>query len=558
MRKKIIGIFVCMLLIAIVVPNVGAANWTQMQKLIAGDSGAGDDFGWSVSLSGDTVLIGAYLDDDNGADSGSAYVYTRTAGTWTQQAKLLAGDGAEGDYFGYSVVLAGDTALIGAWGDDDNGGNSGSAYVFIRTGTTWTQQAKLLASDGAVEDHFGCSVSLAGNTALIGAEQDDDNGELSGSVYVFTRTGTTWVQQQKLLPLDGQEGGFFGYSISLDKNTALIGATGYDYNGAMDSGCVYVFTRTSTIWTQQAKLLSSDISEADNFGVSVSLNGNTALIGAETNDNGVNSGSAYVFIRTGTTWTQQRKLLASDSAADKFFGYSVSLSGDIALIGAPRDSDHGYYVGAAYVFTRTGSTTWTQQTKLLASDGVAEDCFGCSVSVDGNTALIGAFGDDGNRVDSGSAYVFTKEQLDQQQTRYQKNLVFYSTQWNAQSFIPTVTTLTRAEVYISKTCSPTSAMVLSIRSSLKGADLVIVSKPASDIPTSNGWVEFDFTNLPVTPGSTYYLVLKTTGGNSKNYYNWGYGISTPYTNGMQWTSANGGSKWTQFAKNDFCFKIYGI
>ena len=306
MKKKIIGLFVCMLLISTVVPAVEslknstinptvpspplssmAVNWTEIQKLLASDGAASDYFGYSVSLDGDTALIGAYDDDDNGDDSGSAYVFTRTGTTWTQQAKLLASDGAAGDHFGSSVSLSGDTALIGAIGDDDNGVDSGSAYVFTRTGTTWTQQAKLLASDGAAEDYFGCSVSLdrvtppsseqsmmmttetilvlrtcspapappghsRQNSSPQTAQQmiilvvlflllvtppssehhgDDDNGDQSGSAYVFTRTGTTWTQQAKLLASDGAAGDYFGCSVSLAGDTALIGADGDDDNG---------------------------------------------------------------------------------------------------------------------------------------------------------------------------------------------------------------------------------------------------------------------------------------------------------------------------------------
>jgi hypothetical protein len=426
--KKIIGMLVCMLMIATAFPAVMslknsttnstipsapltsmAANWTEMQKLNASDGAVGDYFGYRVSLDGDTALIGAYCDDDNGAQSGSAYVFTRTGTTWTQQAKLTASDETADDVFGISVSLSGDTALIGALGDDDNGVNSGSVYVFTRTGTTWTQQAKLVASDGQVEDNFGNSVSLSGDTALIAAWADDDNGPMSGSAYVFTRTGTTWTQQAKLLASDGAYQDGFGYSVSLSGDTALIAASGDDDNGAQ-SGSAYVFTRTGTTWTQQAKLTASDGAAWDIFGFSVSLSGDTALIGAPTYygySNG--TGSAYVFTRTGTTWTQQAKLLASDGATYDFFGFSVSLSGDAALIGAYYDDEGNVEdSGSAYVFTRTG-TTWTQQQKLLALDGAANDQFGISVSLDGDTALIGAYlGDEGNVEDSGSAYVFTK------------------------------------------------------------------------------------------------------------------------------------------------------
>ena len=386
------------------------AVWSEEQKLLPSDGAANDELGGIVTIDGDTALIGNAYDDDNGDLSGSAYVFIRIGTTWTQQAKILALDNAAGDQFGYCVSLKGDTALIGAIHDDDNGADSGSAYVFTCTGTTWTQQAKLIASDGAAGDQFGFYVSLDGDTALISANWDDDNGDGSGSVYAFTRSGTTWTQQAKLLASDGAAGDRFAL-CSLSGDTALIG-TYYDDDNGIDSGSAYVFIRTGTTWTQQAKLLASDGAAGDNFGFSTSIDGDTALIGVyKDDDNGADSGSVYVFVRSGTTWTQQAKLLPLDGAAgDWFGGYSFSLSGDTALIGSPNDDDNGANSGSAYVFTRTG-TTWIQQAKLLASDGVAGDQFGISTYIDGDTAIIGSPNDDDNGANSGSAYVFTKSSV---------------------------------------------------------------------------------------------------------------------------------------------------
>jgi hypothetical protein len=419
MKNKILGIFVCMLLIATLVsagkslqnnlgnatnPNnlqsISSGDWIEKQKLLASDGETQDYFGGSISINGDTALIGAY---DENVGRGAVYVFTRTdATTWAEQAKLTASDGTISDLFGCSVSLFGDIALIGASRDDDAGQMSGSAYVFIRNGTTWTQQQKLLASDGAATDSFGCSVSLFGDTALIGAYG------MGGSAYVFTRTGSSWIQQTKLTAPGGTIMNAFGWSVSLDGDTALIGDI-HDDGNAENTGATYVFTCTGTTWTQQQKLLASDGATDDVFGSDVSLSADTALIGAYgDDDNGADSGSAYVFVRTGTTWAQQQKLLTSDGAADDQFSRgSVSLDGDTALIGAWNDDDYGVDSGSAYVFTRNG-TTWTQQQKLFAVDGVADDFFGCSVSLSANVALIGAALDDDNGFNSGSAYVFTK------------------------------------------------------------------------------------------------------------------------------------------------------
>lgn len=381
-------------------------NWTEMQKLIASDGESFENFGHSVFLSGDTAIIGASGDDDNGASSGSAYIFIRNDTTWVQQAKLLASDGTSYDTFGRSVSLSGNTAIIGAHADDDNGAESGSAYVFTRTGTTWTQQQKLLATDGATEDWFGYSVAIDGNTAVIGAIKDDDNGAQSGSAYVFTRTGTTWTQQQKLIASDGEPYENFGCSVSVSGETALIGADFGDGNEDF-SGSAYVFTRTGSTWIPQGKLIASDGVFGDYFGISVRIDADTAMIGAiGDNENGNQSGSAYAFVRNGSTWAQQAKLFTSDGTIGDLFGWSVSLSGDTALIGEYFDinsNDSNTYVN---VFTRTG-TTWSHQQKL-SSDSSIGYYFGYSVSISGNTAIIGAWGDDDNGASSGSAYIFIK------------------------------------------------------------------------------------------------------------------------------------------------------
>ncbi len=322
----------------------------QIAKLLASDGAASDNFGQSVSLSGDTAIVGSYLDDDRGADSGSAYVFTRSGTTWTQQAKLTASDGAAGDGFGYSVSLSGETVLVGAYLDDDAGSSSGSAYVFTRSGSTWSQQAKLTASDGAASDIFGYSVSLSGETVIIGAYQDDDTASNSGSAYVFTRSGSTWSQQAKLTASDGANSAYFGFSVSLSGDTAIVGAY-RDDAPASNSGSAYVFTRSGSTWSQQAKLTASDGASDDYFGSSVSISGDIAVVGSyQDDDAGATSGSAYVFTRSGSTWTQKAKLTASDGAAGDGFGYSVSLSGETVLVGALRDDDIGTDSGSAYIF----------------------------------------------------------------------------------------------------------------------------------------------------------------------------------------------------------------
>jgi len=432
MKNKIVGILVCMLVIATAVPAVtsiknseinasvpnvpqtcGAGDWSEVQKLLASDAVEEAYFGGEICLDGDTALIGAPGDDDNGHWSGSVYVFTWDGTSWIEQAKLLPSDGGTVDaQFGGYMDLDGDTAVIGAFWDDDNGLHSGSAYVFTRTGTTWTEQQKLLPADGVVDMQFGISVDLDGDTVIIGANRDDDNGNRSGSAYVYTRSGNTWTQQAKLIASDGAEEERFGIDVALEGDTAMIGSETPD-NGEV-SGSVYVFTRSGTTWTEQQKLLASDGAAGDWFGFYIALDGDTALFAAsQDDDKGTNSGSAYVFTRTGSTWTEQQKLLASDGAAnDHFSEYAMALDGDTAIIGAYLDDDLGSGSGSAYVFTRTG-TTWTEQQKLLASDGAAGDWFSLyGVALDADTAMIGALWNDDSGTSSGSAYVFKKSSAD--------------------------------------------------------------------------------------------------------------------------------------------------
>ena len=388
------------------------------QKTIATDGAALDSFGYSVALSGDTALVGVYHDDVGANnDQGSAYVYVRSGTTWTQQAQLTALDGAVNDFFGMSVALSGDTALVGAPGYNVGAvSNQGSAYVFVRSGGIWTQQAQLTASDGASGDSFGYSVALSDDTALVGAYYDNVGAITGqGSAYIFVRSGTTWTQQTTLTASNGAAYDKFGYAVSLSGDTALVGAYHDDVGANTNQGSAYVFVRSGTVWTQQAQLTALDGALGDSFGYSVALSGDTALVGAYYDNVGANTaqGSAYIFVRSGITWTQQTPLTASDGAAGDSFGYSVALSGDTALVGAYYD-DVGASTdqGSAYIFARRG-TSWTQQTQLTAWDGAAGDNFGSSVALTGATALVGALTDDvGGNVDQGSAFFYQAYRTD--------------------------------------------------------------------------------------------------------------------------------------------------
>jgi hypothetical protein len=233
----------------------------EVATLTASDREADDYFADSVSVSGDRAIIGAPNDDDLGMDSGSAYVFRTDGMTWGQEAKLTASDGAEWDCFGGAVGIDGSYAVAGAVNDDDKGQNSGSAYVFFHNGAAWAQQAKLTASDGAGGDCFGWAVDISGDCVIVGAIYDDDSGLNSGAAYIFRRSGTVWVQEAKLRASDGAAEDYFGWSVSLDGNYAVVGAPGDDDHGDF-SGSAYVFYCIGGAWVQQAKLTASDGSEA--------------------------------------------------------------------------------------------------------------------------------------------------------------------------------------------------------------------------------------------------------------------------------------------------------
>ncbi|MEO6391404.1 MAG: FG-GAP-like repeat-containing protein [Pyrinomonadaceae bacterium] len=399
-------------------PLVIDPTFSAVAKLVANDGEASDAFGGSVAISGDTVIVGANFDNIGQHDSeGSAYIFVRGSnGLWSQQVKLTAANGSADDNFGYSVAISGDTAVIGARSYSVPAGNQGAAYIFVRNGTVWSQQQKLLASDSAAFDQFGHSVAISGDTVIVGARNDEvggNNGQ--GSTYIFVRNGTVWSQQQKLTVLGGAAQDNFGASVAISGTTAMVGVSGDDVGADQAQGSAYVFTRSGTTWTLQQELFASDGAAGDQFGNSVDvetgfMSAASAIVGASHDDvNGVISqGSAYVFTRSGTTWTEQQKLVAGDGALNDEFGDSVALSGGTAIIGAYLD-DVGSTVnqGSAYVFTRTGGTTWNQRQKLFAFDANAGDSFGSSVAISGTVAIVGASDDDVLGIsDRGSAQIF--------------------------------------------------------------------------------------------------------------------------------------------------------
>lgn len=387
--------------------------WLQQQKLVAGDGDAGAQFGSSVALNEDSLIVGAHMADIGAAvDQGAAYMFTRAGSTWSQQQKLTSSDGQAGDRFGVAVTLDGNTAVVGAsLANVGPNGDQGAAYAYVRSGTMWSQQQKLIAGDGAAGDRFGNAVAVDGNSAIVGAHYADVGAvAIQGAAYVFFRAGSVWTQQQKLTASDGAGGDFFGTSVDLDGPTTVVGANYANVGGNIDAGAAYVFEYSGANWNQQQKLTAYDGAPGDQFGRSVTLEEDTAVIGIPYDDvfGNLNRGSARVFVRENTFWEEHQKLIAGDGAADDAFSFSLALSGDNVVVGAFGATVGGMADAGKLYTTARGPVPWPESSQNTANDGAADDLLGYSVALDGDTAVVGAYLADGSATDQGAAYVFIR------------------------------------------------------------------------------------------------------------------------------------------------------
>jgi len=385
----------------------------EINKLAVSDAAAQDRAGISVAIDGDTAIVGAYGDQcGSSAYCGSAIIYERnsTTGLFEEKVKLTASDGAEEDQFGRSVAISGDTAVVGAHLDDCDVSitDCGAVYVFEKPLSGWadatTENAKLTASDASGGDEFGTSVSVSGDTVVTGAPGNE-------SAYLFEKPGAGgWASTSvsiKLTASDGVAGDAFGSSVTIYNNIVVAGAP--------NNESAYLFEKPPGGWVStstSAILTASDSVSGDKFGSSVSISANTAVVGAHFDDDkGNNSGSAYLFEEPVSGWvssTQDAKLNASDGTAGDYFGRSVSISGDKVVVGAYVDSAFGIVTGSAYLFQKpaTGWANGTQTDKIMASDASSSDWFGYSVGISGSTILIGAYGDSSYASYAGAAYHF--------------------------------------------------------------------------------------------------------------------------------------------------------
>lgn len=330
-------------------------------------------FGHAVDVSGEVAVIGGALNTENGFYSGSVYIYRYDGTRWVEEQRLLASDGATNHWFGWSVAISGDTAVVGSLG-------AGVAYIYRYDGIRWVEEQKLLGVDHPSVKNVS-AVDISGEVAVVSGYEWDDDRSRSGLAYVYRYDGTRWIEEQKLLAHDDVViPTYENFDVSISGDVLVIGVLEDGENGFL-SGSAYVYRHDGNRWVEEQKLLASDGAEGDYFGASVAVSGNTALIGCH-------GSLAYVYRYEGTRWVEEQKLLTSDSAAD-LFGRSVDISGDLAVIGARGSDDYGSYSGAAYLFRDYG-VGWLEEQKLLPSRGAAEDIFGRSVAVSGETAVIGA------------------------------------------------------------------------------------------------------------------------------------------------------------------------
>jgi hypothetical protein len=356
-------------------------------KITASDGAADDQFGWSVAVGSGRIVVSAWRDDDNGSNSGSAYIFDLDG---TQLAKITASDGATSDEFGRSVAVGSGRVVVGARADSDAGNSSGSAYIYDLDGT---QITKITASDAESLDSFGASVSAGCGRIVVGAYGDRDSGFFSGSAYIFDLDGT---QLNKIIASDGATNDAFGGSVAIGSGRIVVGAS-IDADNGSYSGSAYIFDLDGT---QLAKITPSDGASYEHFGSSVAVGSGRIVVGAYGDgDNGSYSGSAYIFDLDGT---QLAKITASDGASFDYFGNSVAVGSGRIVVGANGDDDDGSYSGSAYIFDLDG----TQLAKITASDAAGADRFGNSVAVGSGRIVVGAYQDADNGSYSGSAYIY--------------------------------------------------------------------------------------------------------------------------------------------------------
>ncbi|MEQ9206454.1 MAG: GC-type dockerin domain-anchored protein [Phycisphaerales bacterium] len=370
----------------------------EVQRLLppSGESGT------SVAISGDRAIVGTHLDPAINVEAGSATIYKYDGTSWVKESYLTASDGKAGDFFGWSVAISGDVAVVGAYKKNGPLAFAGAAYVYRLVGDSWIEERKLVpfSTISSSQGMFGYSVSVSGDRIAIGAHTARFNFSNIGAVYTFRYNGSNWLDEQVILRDDSDTGEWFASAVSISGDKIVAGAR-YDDDFGSSSGSAYLFHHNGSQWVQQAKLLATDGQSGDQFGWSVSISGNTSVIGAR----GVNGGgSAYIFNYDGS-WMEVTKLFASDGETTGQFGYSVSIEEDDVIVGNRSAHSIGDDSGVANLYRYDG-IDWIPNGTLLASDGSANDLFGSSVAVSDGVALVGS-----PMAGGGEAYIFNARVL---------------------------------------------------------------------------------------------------------------------------------------------------
>jgi predicted small secreted protein len=389
----------------------------ELWKRLASDTANEDMFGASVGMSGDYIVVGAYAEDAGGTDSGAAYIYERNYGGqdyWGEVKKLTASDAQGWDYFGNSVAIDGDYVVVGAELEDGGGNSRGAAYIFGRNyggQDNWGEVKKLTASDAEDSDHFANSVAINGDYIVVGAFYEDDAGTDSGAAYIYERNyggQDNWGEMKKLTASDAEADDRFGWSVAIDGDFIIIGAQ-YKNGGGIQRGAAYIYGRNSggqDNWGEVKKLTASDAEDWDWYGSTVAIDGDYIVVGAHRENS--TRGAAYIYDRNfgnPDNWGEVAKLAAQNSS---YFGFSVAISGDYAVVGANFEDGAGTDQGAAYIYGRNsgGQDNWGEVMRLTPSDAADNDRFGCSVAVSGDYAVVGANFEDGAGTDRGAIYIF--------------------------------------------------------------------------------------------------------------------------------------------------------
>ncbi len=400
-------------------------GYQSLLKITASDTADGDNFGFAAALDGNYAIVGAPAADGLGTDRGEAYIFLKSQGgadAWGEVKTLEAADAGDADYFGIAVDISGDYAVVGAGGENGSGTDQGAAYVFYRNqggADNWGQVMKLTASDRANDDGFGYAVSIDGDTVLVGADGEDGAGTDRGAAYIFLKDEggvDNWGQVIKLAASDATDVSQFGFSVSLKGDLALVGSPRADGAGT-DRGAAYLFSRNlggAGAWGEMKRIVPGNPTDNSWFGNALAIEGSLAAIGEAWNDGaGTNRGAAYIFGRDEgglDNWGQIKALTASDLSNDDFFGYSVAVSGSTVVVGAAWAGGGGTERGQVYVFSKDegGADNWGEAQRLRASDSANEDLFGFSSAVLGQYVLVGALGEDGGGDRRGAAYLFKK------------------------------------------------------------------------------------------------------------------------------------------------------